>query len=88
MFSDWSFICACRPGQEGTSKEPPYWVTERTQEVFQRSSKRTIERGRSEDTPNSAGVQVHNRQCAGTPGGALNCCETLINVGGGGEVNH
>ncbi|RXM92423.1 Voltage-dependent N-type calcium channel subunit alpha-1B [Acipenser ruthenus] len=45
------------PGQEGTSKEPPYWVTERTQEVFQRSSKRTIERGHSEDTPNSAGVQ-------------------------------
>ncbi|XP_041094438.1 voltage-dependent N-type calcium channel subunit alpha-1B-like [Polyodon spathula] len=45
------------PGLEGTSKESPSWVTERTQEVFQRSSKRTIERGHSEDTPNSSGVQ-------------------------------
>ncbi|MBN3323874.1 CAC1B protein, partial [Atractosteus spatula] len=45
------------PGQDTTVKESPSWVTEKAQEVFQLNKKRPVQRGQSEDIPNTARAQ-------------------------------
>nr|XP_015222181.1 PREDICTED: voltage-dependent N-type calcium channel subunit alpha-1B-like isoform X17 [Lepisosteus oculatus] len=45
------------PGQDTAVKESPSWVTEKAQEVFQLNKKRPVQRGQSEDIPNTTRAQ-------------------------------